>query len=270
MRFLPTVAALVVVICVVPGGAASALFLAKSRSTGLKALTVMGSEQEGGVLQQLSSLENSAMTKLDQIEADFQAPNQVPPLTWKGYGLHLVVTWSVWVVLAAAAYFCCYRPMSPLPEKTVEKMPDDGEEQLGKLLTAGHWRCFDDSSICLCAFLCPSLRWADTTSLAGKLTFWTAFLAFTGLGLLNVAATGAVYGLFTACLILYFRQQLRDKLGVESGTFMTCCLDFFFVCCCPCCAIAQEARIVKEAIEMGHENFAAPSIAAATEAAPEG
>lgn len=182
---------------------------------------------------------------------------EVEPITLKEYVAEAFFFWSTWAVLALLAYFCCYRPNSPLPQKKEDAIADPS--RLEDLISSGHWQCLDDSSICVCSFLCPSLRWSDTTSLSGFLSFSVSWGAFTAVALLNCFTTGVVFGLFSTVLLLYFRHQLRDKLGVESWTFGTCCRDFCYICWCPCCAIAQEARIVKEAIQMGHESFPAPA-----------
>lgn len=197
------------------------------------------------------------------------APQDEPePLTWNTYIQDVLISWIGWFALTLAAYFCCYRPSSPLPQRKVTSESGNhstaADEKvdmvLDELLTSGHWRCLDDASICICSFLCIGLRWADTTSLARMLGFWTALLVFSFLTFFNAATGSVLFGLFTTFLILYFRHELRSKLGAEAWTCRSCVVDWCYVCWCPCCAVAQEARIVKTAIEMGHENFPPPEI----------
>lgn len=209
-----------------------------------------------------ASWNNPVATRLGQVRSAFLHISQAPrekakPITWKDYIIESFYSWATWFLLALIGYVFFYRLQSPVPQKKADVLPD--QVRLEELLSNGHWQCFEDSNICVCSFFCSCLRWADTTSLAGWMTFLTAFAAFCFVALLNSITTGGIYGFFTAFLALYFRHQLRDKLGVESWTFATCCRDFCYICWCPCCAIAQEARIVKEAIQMGHEAFPAPT-----------
>lgn len=46
-------------------------------------------------------------------------------------------------------------------------------------------------------------------------------------------------------IAVYYRQQLREKFGLSSGTWDTILQDCIVWCCCPCCAAAQEARQVE-------------------------
>jgi Cys-rich protein (TIGR01571 family) len=172
-----------------------------------------------------------------------------------GYWLGVLTTWTFLLALTLAVYFCYYRTSSPVPQRTAEEPIADLDKHLETLMITGHWRCFEDANICMCSFCCPSLRWADTMSLAKLLTFWVAFALFFGVEFVSSVIFGSSIGLLYACLMLYFRHQLRDKIGVESWTFLSLFRDFCFLCWCPCCAIAQEARIVRDAIENGHENF---------------
>jgi len=176
--------------------------------------------------------------------------------TWYRYAVECIGSFAIWFCLMMCAYFCCYRYQCPVPEKKedaeagtkVEKIVED-------ILHGGHFQCMQDSNICICSFCCFGLRWADTTSLAGFLSFWVALFCISVMAFLNAAMMFILFGIFTSTLILYFRHKLRRKLGVEAWTLGTCCIDLVYVCCCPCCAISQEARIVKEAIEGGHEGF---------------
>jgi len=177
-------------------------------------------------------------------------------LSVKEVYVELFLGWLSWLIVALLAYLCLYRGCAPVPEKNVEVQADI-QTKLEKMFNSGHFSCFEDSNICMCSFFCPALRWSDTASLAGFLGFWAAFAAFNAATLVNCFINGAMFGVITAFLLLYFRQQLREQLHVPSWTVGSCCVDFFYVCCCPCCAIAQEARIVKEGIENGYA-FSSP------------
>jgi Cys-rich protein (TIGR01571 family) len=188
-------------------------------------------------------------------------------VTWGQYFGQMTGSWATWLFVVLAFYGCgCYRNRF-LPIEPKASPADNINPELVELFENGHWRCTQDSTICIYSFLCPALRWADTTELAGFpqtwgccwgfyqepgfWKFWAAFFAFQGIVLLDLIGNGSAFGLFSALLLLYFRSQLRDKLGVDR----TCCSyfsDFCFVLWCSCCAIAQEARIVQKGIENGY------------------
>merc|ERR1719394_2318169 len=63
-----------------------------------------------------------------------------------------------------------------------------------------------------------------------------------------------VFGLFTAGLLVHHRQELREKFSMPSRTAEILLEDFCFLFWCPWCGIAQEARAVNEAHEIGHES----------------
>jgi Cys-rich protein (TIGR01571 family) len=179
-----------------------------------------------------------------------------PAFSWRGYIFELFMSWVIWFSLMLCVYFCCYHYQCPVPQRKEDAGADPkAHQRLEEIFNAGHFQCMQDSNICICSFCCFGLRWADTISLAGFLSFWTALCCISAMAFLNAATTYVMVGFFTTLLMLYFRHQLRTKLGVESWSLSTCCFDFFYLCCCPCCAIAQEARIVKEAIEAGEEAF---------------
>lgn len=72
------------------------------------------------------------------------------------------------------------------------------------------------------------------------------------------------FGIFTTGAMLYFRQKMRMVLDVEHGDFRTCFLDCCFLFWCPCCAIAQEARVVQEAYATNHPAVASGPASADT------
>jgi Cys-rich protein (TIGR01571 family) len=104
--------------------------------------------------------------------------------------------------------------------------------------------CGRDQRICVCAFCCTGIRWAETLSrekIKFGLGFWSLLLfcsaceGLTFLGLTFVFVAVAVY----------FRQKLRAAFGLEVGTFRTYAMDCFVWFCCAPCAAAQEAREVQ-------------------------
>lgn len=186
--------------------------------------------------------------------------------TFLAYLSQVVASWTLVILTLLVALFCCYRPCSPPPTR-IEGVPALAFEDLQDLqkgFTNGHWMCLEDSSTCICSFLCPILRWSDTASLAYGLGFFAAFALISLMLLFNMFV--AVGPFFTAGLMCYYRQELRQKLKLDHHTCGTCCIDCCYVFWCPCCALAQEARIVKNGIQSGVEEFAYTDVQRQTDA----
>jgi len=160
--------------------------------------------------------------------------------------------WGFWVATAFIVVQCCYI-RNYVPSTPVEAEPE-------YTMNSGHFGCFSDCHVSCCACLFPGIRWADTMSQANLVDFWPGFLAFSGLAMLNIVATGGVFycGVFTICLMTYFRQELRKKLKMPAGQCGILCLDCVFVTFCSCCAIAQEALVVRQAVQHKREGFEQP------------
>mmetsp|Transcript_27086 Transcript_27086/g.50912 ORF Transcript_27086/g.50912 Transcript_27086/m.50912 type:complete len:302 (-) Transcript_27086:50-955(-) len=176
-------------------------------------------------------------------------PLEPPELDPTRTYLDVLYSWIAFLLMSILVYFTCYKSCMPPPSPLGDVEPR--LEDLQKTFTTGHWLCFEDSSICFCSFCCLALRWSDTQGLVKILGFWAAFGAFSIMGLFN--GLFALGPLFTTGLMLYYRQQLRQKLDLDSHTCGSCCADCCYIFWCPCCAVAQEARIAKDAIESGHE-----------------
>lgn len=166
--------------------------------------------------------------------------------------LQIFMSLLIWILLVAAiAYFWHGREVVATdPSKTAEGFED--------------WKfrfcfCFEDPLVCLCAFCCPAIRWAETISFVPDLlSFWWAFFTFMFLlafARFEVTMLFCVIGLALMCTS--YRQELRHRFGMEAGgsTYITDCLLYF---CCMCCAIAQEARHVEEALKSGHQAVTCP------------
>jgi len=96
--------------------------------------------------------------------------------------------------------------------------------------------------VCFTAWCCPLFRIADTASTRGIniMSFWVTLILLTVLYLLNVL-TGGACGLVMLVIVVYMRQQLRAKFGLENGG-ASWGKDCLLWCCCSPCVIAQEAR----------------------------
>jgi Cys-rich protein (TIGR01571 family) len=172
--------------------------------------------------------------------------------TYHAYFWHCFVTWVIWLVLAFLVVQGCYvRGM--VPGRNPKAV---GDPEI--TLKSGQFDCLSDVNIFVCSVICLPIRWADTVSMAHMLGFWPAFSAFAVLGLLNHVCFLGVYtwGALTACIMFFYRQQLRKKLSLTPWSYDFALLDGCYVLFCPFCAVAQEARMVKEAYEKGHDGFA--------------
>eukprot|EP00928_Gymnodinium_smaydae_P062998 TRINITY_DN46708_c0_g1_i1.p1 TRINITY_DN46708_c0_g1~~TRINITY_DN46708_c0_g1_i1.p1 ORF type:complete len:294 (-),score=61.74 TRINITY_DN46708_c0_g1_i1:61-942(-) len=101
--------------------------------------------------------------------------------------------------------------------------------------------------ICCWSICCPSVRWADTMSMASIIpNFWHGFFLFFGVQLL--ISVLSVFGWIAMAVILtMYRTRMRQKFAMEPSYLEDCaCL-----CCCLPCVVAQEARHVEEARAAG-------------------
>lgn len=132
--------------------------------------------------------------------------------------------------------------LAPVPPHPMQK------EFTFNLFSTQH--CFgQDMRMCLCAWCCLPIRWADTVSdeevKQGKLMgFWPALLLFVIPAALY-GLTGGLTGIFLLGVVVYYRQQLRKRYGFDEGSCSTVCLDVLAWWCCSCCSAVQEARQVK-------------------------
>jgi Cys-rich protein (TIGR01571 family) len=147
-----------------------------------------------------------------------------------------------WVVLTiVVAYFYRQYNSTPIIDLDASKSRFSGEDFKHGLCT---W--YEEPEICAYSCCCTGIRWADTMAAADVLSFTTALIIFLILMTLDmITAAVTLWILLTLCFT-YFRQTLRSNLGIISGG-TTWAWDFAIWCFCVPCAVAQEARQVKEA-----------------------
>jgi len=116
----------------------------------------------------------------------------------------------------------------------------------------------NDWRICLCACLCPGVRWADTERSPQMqiFKFWPGLILWAILAGLSPLTLG-VSVLVLLCIALYCRQKMRQHYGLPRHNCWTFVEDCFSWCCCMCCAIVQEARQV-EYVELPRAGMAYP------------
>mmetsp|Transcript_49404 Transcript_49404/g.107592 ORF Transcript_49404/g.107592 Transcript_49404/m.107592 type:complete len:352 (-) Transcript_49404:128-1183(-) len=175
-------------------------------------------------------------------DANSEPPNTLmPPYYFAGGSMLL---WSV-LVLGFAYYYSSRKDQI----KSFLIAPKDKSQR--PKLEVGQWAfgAFDLGELKLCCFscCCPAVRWADTMSMAGLLTFCGAVLLFLSCSLLGhfVPVLGLVVYLG---VVTTYRQKLRAQFEIPTGIATAlgdCCLYFW----CGPCAINQEARQLEFAEE---------------------
>mmetsp|Transcript_25973 Transcript_25973/g.41769 ORF Transcript_25973/g.41769 Transcript_25973/m.41769 type:complete len:377 (-) Transcript_25973:122-1252(-) len=190
---------------------------------------------------------NGNSSQVHLIDAPMKFLDHIQDMGWKEFGVeywyslkYLVLVWLTYVIMAFLLYLCCFR-------YPPERLPFEDIEDPLETMSRHHFGCFRTPCICCCSFFCPILQWADNMKLAHILEILPAICMFAACGLFNsLTLTGIMIdGAFTALLIIYYRQKIRERFGLKSWTVENCLIDFLYVCCCPCCAVAQEAQAVR-------------------------
>jgi len=175
---------------------------------------------------------------------------------WREYIFDGLVSWVIWLALSLLVYNVAYP--RPVPHAN-----NDATTDLQATLDTGHFDCFSDADTCVNAWFCWGPRWADSQKAlgvtscgmdlkAGPQAFWIYFCFFMASALLNVVTYNTLFfGLFTTVLLVWGRQQIRERFQMQYCTCWTVCIDCLYACWCPCCLIAQEARAVNAAYSTG-------------------
>jgi len=161
------------------------------------------------------------------------------------------IIWAL-LVIVAAAFYVREKEFPPKDKIGVEHMP----------LVYGEWQfslfgCFDGPALFLLSCCCAPVRWADTMRMARMLTFSGALMLFVGLVVLDVVCAGLSLVVLLGFLV-YYRQQIRKKFGIQSGDVFTITQDCLAYTLCSCCAIMQEARQLEEAYQVRHPEICPP------------
>lgn len=190
-------------------------------------------------------------------------PPPAMPFMKGKFGLpHLL--WSILiqtVLLTLFAYWYIGNKDWPVVDKTLALEVETFYVQW----QSGLCDCIDEPDICITAWCCPCVRWADTMSMLGLVGFWGGVYIYFILFILS-SQIGAFLGsgvsfLAWVCVAVYlgtYRQRLRAAMGMQVGgeSFAN---DVCVYCFCAPCAIAQEARHVEEAATAGHPALQPPT-----------
>lgn len=197
----------------------------------------------GGGLPQPEEIAEEIKTVPDKIEEEAQTtptPESMKIKFWNvehvlGIGIYLLQ-----VLIAAVLYVAYLKHSYPKLE------PDDllAERFQFSLMDVRHLQ--RDAQICVCAWFCCGIRWADTVSSQSVkyLRFWQALLIFELLFVCQGITLG-VTGLVWLTLVVIGRQKIREKYGIVAWTLPNLLGDVLVWALCAPCAVAQEARQVE-------------------------
>lgn len=100
--------------------------------------------------------------------------------------------------------------------------------------------CFDDMWVCIHGWCCPLVRMSHTNAVAGIMGYWETALLWCCCSIF----TG---GIGPCCLMVYWRKQLKEIMGIEDHIVNDVCIT----CFCPWLSVCQQATSVDQA--MGYE-----------------
>lgn len=155
------------------------------------------------------------------------------------FGTILSFAISASIVSVIAHFYHEYKP----PRKFDHKCADPDF----KKWSSSVFDCFGDMDLFLWSFVCPGIRWSESMSMVGILTFWVAFGICLVLSFLNSLTFGLACWLIGVPVFTFCRTKFRGRFGMDVGlaTVLEDCT--LYCCCCCCCAISQEARHVEQA-----------------------
>jgi len=111
------------------------------------------------------------------------------------------------------------------------------------------WTSPEVEPFLLWSCLLPSIRWADTMSMAGILPdFWKAFFIFFCIAAVTSFGFGVIGWIVMTIFLVVFRTKFRAKFEMQQSYFA----DFCCYCWCQPCLVAQEARHAEEAYAAGY------------------
>eukprot|EP00933_Yihiella_yeosuensis_P010772 TRINITY_DN1175_c2_g2_i1.p1 TRINITY_DN1175_c2_g2~~TRINITY_DN1175_c2_g2_i1.p1 ORF type:complete len:263 (-),score=22.56 TRINITY_DN1175_c2_g2_i1:35-823(-) len=159
-----------------------------------------------------------------------------------------VVVALIFTLIVAAVYR--YLKVWPPKDENIQS------EEL-RSWSSGPFDCFDDIPICCWSCFCPSIRWADSMSMIGRMSFWFAVCLFAGMQMLyarHVAGPPGLLWMIALGIWTYCRHDMRRTFNMNGyGEFSYCVSDCCFYLCCTPCAISQEARHIEKAARADHE-----------------
>jgi len=147
-------------------------------------------------------------------------------------------------LLLSLCFACCYysKAVKPLlaqrgtladrPNAYVPNGKDDFE--------GGIFGCFDDMWVCIHGLCCPLVRMSHTNAVAGVMGFWESALCW-------CCCSFFTANLGTCCLMVYWRKQLKEIMGLDDHLVNDMCITLF----CPMLSICQQGTAVDQA--MGYE-----------------
>jgi len=97
--------------------------------------------------------------------------------------------------------------------------------------------CFSNPWVMIHGLCCPVVRMAHTNTVAGIGGFW-------GTAVMLCCCAGLTGNLGTCCLMVYWRKQLKEAMGIEDHLVN----DMIVTCLCPYLSICQQGSAVDSAL----------------------
>lgn len=163
-------------------------------------------------------------------------PEKTPMQTYSW--TYLLIGFTVYLVLVLAVGFAYTKFQSDAPLSDIRFLPKDG-------FSDAIYSCGSNWTICCWACCCPCLRWGDTVSKVGYMSFWIGVVLWAILFFVNGLSAGLAWPVI-GLLGAFFRYKLRLHYGFPANC-ITHIQDLVAWWCCVPCAIAQEARHVDRA-----------------------
>jgi len=190
------------------------------------------SSSSGSVLEPFKSVESNSFKKL---------PQGVERLGGAGTASGSTIGTQLLFMLCFA---CCYYSNAIKPvlaqRGTLADRPNAFQPNGKDDFDTGICGCFDDMWVCIHGFCCPLVRMAHTNAVGGVLGFWESACVWCCCSIFTS-------GLGTCCLMVYWRKQLKEIMGIEDHLVNDMCIT----CFCPFLSICQQGTAVDQA--MGYE-----------------
>lgn len=97
----------------------------------------------------------------------------------------------------------------------------------------GICECWSDKWVCIHGWCCPLVRMAHTNAAAGVCGFWESVFCWCCCAFMSV-------GLGPCCLMVYWRQRLKEIMNIRDHALNDYCLTLF----CPYLSVCQQGTAV--------------------------
>lgn len=157
-----------------------------------------------------------------------------------GLGWTSLLIWAILVLLFGCIYHEQKQAIKPYlmmdPEQyewAYQSRKGDSDEWAVGLL-----QVYEEPKLCLFTCCCGAVRWAETISMSGLMSFFSALMLFV---VLTFIGSFSYSWIIFVGVLTYFRQRLRIEYDLPFGDPLTIAEDCCTYCWCSPCALTQEA-----------------------------